>query len=57
MSESMAPVMVPPVSNAGADQSKDSTGTDENDGRNGTRGSTTDSHHSTDLIHWPPGTN
>ncbi|XXG84853.1 hypothetical protein AAC387_Pa11g0071 [Persea americana] len=42
---------------AGADRSKDSTGTDENDGRNGSRGSTADSHHSTDLRHWPPGTN
>lgn len=42
---------------AGADQSKDPSGSDENDGGNGSRTSTTDSHHSTDLIHWKPGTN
>ena len=41
---------------AGADQSKDPSGSDENDGRNGSRTST-DSHHSTDLVHWKPGTN
>lgn len=43
--------------NTGSDQLKNSTVSDENDGRNGSRSSTTDSHHSTDLRNWTPGSN
>lgn len=41
----------------GSDQLKESNSSDENDGRNGSRGSTTDSHHSIDLRNWHPGSN